>query len=199
MDLHITIHDAILFMLASSPNNIGIGQSIVLELQSHKPLHNYTYQLIARGDVLLSETVKVENPTQQKYELKFEATFEMLPNVMLVVYTIRDDGTVDVANTYIALVTTLPNTITLEPSVSEMQPGQDIELRIATSPKSFVGLMAIDQRVLQLRDGNDINVYDVTNSLADYGSKYSRPAFGEYNTLSQSQWNTEMYYFEVNH
>lgn len=39
---------------------------------------------------------------------------------------------------------------------SDTKPGRDVELVITTKPRSYIGLMGIDQRSLMLRSGNDI-------------------------------------------
>lgn len=168
-----------------------------MHLQSRKALHHYTYHLIARGDVLQAKTVRVTNVGQQKFEFKFEVTHDMLPNVKLVAYTVRDDGTPDVATTYIYLKPSLTNSISLLPSVNETQPGQKVELMITTPQKSFVGLLAIDQNVVQLRTGNDLSEIDVTNTLDEYGNIHARPAFGEYQYYNRHQWNSKISSFEV--
>lgn len=100
-----------------------------------------------------------------------------MPNVKVVVYTIRADQSVDVANAYVSVQSLLTNTITLEPSVNETQPGQEIALKITTPAKSFVGLLGVDQSVLLLRTGNDIEAGGVTNTLDEYANYYSRKAF----------------------
>ena len=46
--------------------------------------------------------------------------------------------------------------MTLDFSEEEARPGNNVDLRVTASPDSYVGLLAIDQSVTLLADGNDI-------------------------------------------
>lgn len=49
-----------------------------------------TYQVLGRGDVIVSKTFPVYGST--KYNFRFLASFAMVPKASLVVYYIRTDG-----------------------------------------------------------------------------------------------------------
>lgn len=53
-------------------------------------------------------------------------------------------------------------------STSVAKPGEEIDISISASPNSFVGLLGVDQSVLVLKKGNDIEVSSVFNDLESY-------------------------------
>lgn len=61
----------------------------MIEVQSEKPFSSYTYQIFGRGDILLTETIEVPNVT--RHEIKFLASFAMVPKVKIIVYHIAND------------------------------------------------------------------------------------------------------------
>lgn len=50
-----------------------------------------------------------------------------------------------------------------------------MKISVNTKPNSFVGLLGVDQSVLLLKKGNDIEPSDVTNELEEYNrpTKYN--------------------------
>lgn len=56
--------------------------------------------------------------------------------------------------------------VSLNPGTTE--PGRDVELRLQSKPNSYIGLLAVDQSVLLLRQGNDISAEDVEAELRSY-------------------------------
>lgn len=49
-----------------------------------------------------------------------------------------------------------------------MKPGQNITISVYTKPNSFVGLLGVDQSVLLLKKGNDIEQSTVFNELEKF-------------------------------
>ncbi|XP_037031071.1 CD109 antigen-like [Bradysia coprophila] len=155
------------FQLKANDTDIFVGGTVKMHLVSRVPLKHFTYQVFGRGNVLISKSQTV--PEQTNIEFDFPATFDMVPNVQVVVYTIRDDGNVNTASQTVFLQKKLPNQITLESAVNETEPGTEYSLKIVTAPNSYVGLLAVDQSVLLMRSGNDLSVDDVMRELDRYG------------------------------
>lgn len=59
--------------------------------------------------------------------------------------------------------------IELQTSATVSKPGEELDISISTSPNSFVGLLGVDQSVLVLKKGNDIEVSSVFDDLESYG------------------------------
>lgn len=53
-------------------------------------IHQLTYQVLGRGEVIISKTLQV--PNSRNFNFSFLASFAMVPKAMVIVYYIRDDG-----------------------------------------------------------------------------------------------------------
>lgn len=58
--------------------------------------------------------------------------------------------------------------INLTLSTAESKPNSTVNLTIASRPLSYVGLLGVDQSVLLLKSGNDIDLNMITNELNSY-------------------------------
>lgn len=58
--------------------------------------------------------------------------------------------------------------VNLTLSSSETKPNSTVNITIASRPLSFVGLLGIDQSVLLLKSGNDIDINMITGELNSY-------------------------------
>lgn len=54
---------------------------------------------------------------------------------------------------------------------SQAKPGQEVTLNIKTDPNSYVGLLGVDQSVLLLKSGNDLDLSAILNDLKPYKSE----------------------------
>lgn len=63
----------------------------------------------------------------------------------------------------------------------EAKPSEEVTLNIKTDPNSFVGLLGVDQSVLLLQSGNDLDSSQIINDLKSYDTStpYIR-GYGEY-------------------
>lgn len=53
-------------------------------------MNKLTYQVLGRGDVIISRTVQL--PNSKNFNFRFLASFAMVPKANLIVYYIRPDG-----------------------------------------------------------------------------------------------------------
>lgn len=51
-----------------------------------------------------------------------------------------------------------------------------MDITIISKPNSYVGLLGVDQSVLLLRKGNDLDKSQIFNELAEYSRKQSVPS-----------------------
>lgn len=58
--------------------------------------------------------------------------------------------------------------VNLTLSTAESKPNSTVNLTIASRPLSYVGLLGVDQSVLLLKSGNDIDLNMITNELNSY-------------------------------
>lgn len=70
--------------------------------------------------------------------------------------------------------------VTVELSTPEATPGQEVDITVISKPNSYIGLMGIDQSVLLLREGNDLDRTEVFSELEQYSKR--GPSYGKWNT-----------------
>lgn len=58
--------------------------------------------------------------------------------------------------------------INIDLSTDETEPELDIELTVRARQNSYIGLMAVDENVFNLRSGYDVTLQDVANDLQRY-------------------------------
>ncbi|XP_050076546.1 CD109 antigen-like [Anopheles maculipalpis] len=169
-----------------------VGKDVVVEVAATTPMKFFTYQLLGRGDVLLSNTVAV--PESKIHTFKFPATFAMVPRAKLVVYYIAANGDMVSDSKVITFDSELQNFMKVSLSKEQTKPGQDVEISISTNPDSYVGLLGVDQSVLLLKSGNDITKEQVFSEL----EKYEERSYGYYRRKKRFAWNPHMEHQDFN-
>ncbi|XP_058125769.1 thioester-containing protein 1 allele R1-like [Anopheles coustani] len=159
-----------------------VNKDVVVEVAASVPMKSFTYQLLGRGDVLLSNTVAV--PESKLHTFKFLASFAMVPRAKLVVYYIAPNGDMVSDSKVITFDSELQNFMKVNLSKDQTKPGQDVEISISTNPDSYVGLLGVDQSVLLLKSGNDITKEDVFGEL----EKYEERSYGSYRRKKRFAW-----------
>lgn len=59
----------------------------------------------------------------------------------------------------------------MELSTNQTKPGEDLKITVNTKPNSYVGLLGVDQSVLLLKKGNDLEKSTVFEELGKYNEK----------------------------
>lgn len=142
-----------------------LGETIYAEIESKVPLTTFTYQVIARGKIIRAETVSV--PNREYHVIQFPATFDLAPSARLLVYYFKDNE-IHTAHTEITLREELNNYIKVKLSSLRAKPGSTVDIDVNTNPKSYVGLLGIDQSVLLLKKNEELNKDDAFNEIEQY-------------------------------
>lgn len=162
-----------------------------IDVLATHPLTSLTYQVLGKGDVVASELVKI--PNTKSYQIQFAPTLSMVPKSRVLVFYITDDGEIISDSLEIEFEKELKNyvrrfmhillqyqsnfflQINVELSKGEAKPGENLEISVSTNPNSFVGLLGVDQSVLLLKKGNDIEESTVFAELGmyEYADKYN--------------------------
>lgn len=121
--------------------------------------------MIAHGKVIAAENIAV--PDRHYHVFKFKATFDLVPKAMLIVYRFKNDEIV-ATKTEIPIEDNLNNYVKLKLSSVEVQPGKDVNIDVVTNPKSYVGLVGVDQSVLLLKKNNDLTKEAAMQEMNDY-------------------------------
>ena len=66
---------------------IRVGNEIVLELRSTEPLSRINYQVMGRGDILISQSLEV--PLSKEHRIRFMVTHSMAPKARVVAFYVR--------------------------------------------------------------------------------------------------------------
>ncbi|XP_026843715.1 alpha-2-macroglobulin-P isoform X1 [Drosophila persimilis] len=156
--------------------NLKIGQEYQVTLNSSRPLKYFFYNIIGRGNVLNTERVDLAEP-QKVYNITLKPTFLTAPHGRIYVYYVDESGEFRYAEDTFSVEVELQNKIEIT-GPEEVKPGADVELEIKTPPKSFVGLLAVDQSVLLLGGNNDLDKDSFNWRLGGYDT--STPWQGGY-------------------
>uniref|UniRef100_A0A183BVF1 TEP1-F n=1 Tax=Globodera pallida TaxID=36090 RepID=A0A183BVF1_GLOPA len=165
---------AFLQVNADNQGVVDAGKTLSFSVKCTEPLSSFTYQVVARGVVVLSEQVSLgaagDNAQQMSgASLTFIATPQMAPKSRLVVYAIRELNKEILVDAIDFKVDGLfRNNVTLSVDRLSAEPGDPVRFRVRAAPDSFVGLLAVDQSVLLLKSGNDITKELVEQDVEEY-------------------------------
>nr|CAD2188921.1 unnamed protein product [Meloidogyne enterolobii] len=164
---------------ADNQGIVDAGKTLSFSVKCTEPMtSSLTYQVVARGIVVLSEQIAFPQEGQTNALINFEATPQMAPKARLVVYAIRSKNKEIIVDAVDFKVEGLfRNNVTLTSNVNQASPGEPIKFSVHASPNSFVGLLAIDQSVLLLKSGNDLTKELVEQDLEEYDTTSSGNRF----------------------
>lgn len=161
----------------STLNNIrfspSINDTIEVEVQTSQPLKNYTFQLVIRGKIIGSQTFHLPDNTSNSHQFKFPATYDLLPEAYLLVYFVKGNQIIS-TKCNLSIKKQLNNHIDVEINPNTANPGQIVEVGVKTTPKSFVGLLGLDQSVLLLKSGHDLSEDEAFSELDSFSSQTQR-------------------------
>ncbi|EDV58062.1 CD109 antigen [Drosophila erecta] len=140
-----------------------LRKELKINIKSNNYLPYIIVTILARGNIFLSQYIKVEE-REKSHEFKFVPTFEMVPQATIFVHYIVNGDFMSAKET-VDIEKDFENTIEIS-TEKEARPGDKVSLRVKTNPHSFVGLLGVDQSVLLLRSGNDLNREQILNNLA---------------------------------
>lgn len=141
-----------------------IDHDITIQVTSSEVLKRYTYVLLSRKKVIESKTVSLPDNESSTHTFSFTPHIDMTPAVNVLVYIAKND-TIWSAKRKIDLKGEFHNFISLSLSTKQVRPGQDIDISIKTNPKSYVGMLGIDESLLLLKSGNDIDRNEVLEKM----------------------------------
>lgn len=158
--------------------NPRLGKDIAIEVKSNEKIPYFVYTLAARGNIIMMERVEVPDG-RNSHIIKITPTFEMVPKANFYIHYIFDND-LRFEETTIKLEKEFENSINISAPL-QAKPGEDVKLKIKTDPESFVGLLGVDQSVLLLKSGNDLDKDQIFNSISNYGTSTPwQRGFGRY-------------------
>ncbi|KAM7352895.1 thioester-containing protein 2 isoform 11-T11 [Cochliomyia hominivorax] len=142
-----------------------LDQDVVVEVKSNKNIPYYVYAIVARGQIIKQEHVELPENVKT-HEIKFKPSFEMVPESYLYVYFVLD-GDLKFQEITLNFPKEFQNKIEIT-APKQAKPSEEVTLNIKTDPDSFVGLLGVDQSVLLLQSGNDLDSEKIINDLNSY-------------------------------
>lgn len=88
-----------------------LNQDIPIDVVCTEEMTTITYQILARGDVIISKTLFVGG--RKNFNFHFLASFAMVPKASIVVYYIRADGEIIADNIKMELSEELQNYVSV--------------------------------------------------------------------------------------
>ncbi|XP_043064347.1 CD109 antigen [Drosophila ficusphila] len=147
--------------------NPKLGTPLKINVVSTSHFPYFTLTIVGRGNIIANQYMVVPRGATS-YEVQVDPTFDMVPQATLYVHYVvdgvlrSDKATVDFEKDF-------GNTIEIS-APKEAKPAEKVNLRIKTDPHSFVGLLGVDQSVLLLRSGNDLNRNQILDNLDSYST-----------------------------
>lgn len=142
---------------------------VYVEVQSKRPFEHFAYNLVARGKVAYSGTIKV--PKRKYHVFKFVATFELAPRVEIIVYQFKGDELL-ASKAEIEFTEDLSNYLKIKMSTQEASPGQNVSIDVISNRQSYIGLLVVDQSVLLLKKNNALTKEEAFSELGSYQSQH---------------------------
>ncbi|XP_023015119.2 thioester-containing protein 1 allele R1 isoform X1 [Leptinotarsa decemlineata] len=163
-----------------------VNLDVEIAVNCTEPLRYINYVLMGRGDVLLTNSFKVEN--SKEFNFRFTATHAMAPVCHLIVYYVRTDGELVGDSLDIGIDGMLPNFVDIQVNTVESEPDLDVEFVVRAQQNSYIGLMAVDENVGLLREGYDLTMEDIAEELKRYDIARGTP-YPQFTMSSKTQFS----------
>jgi CD109 antigen len=152
-----------------------IGDEVSVEVEATGEMKNLCYMLFSRNNLVLSRNEEV--PNARHFNFTFQSSQPMMPNANLLVYYISADGEIVSDQQKIDFGFKLQNTVNIDLSADQLKPEEQINLTVHADPNSYVGLLGVDQSVLLLKSGNDIEKSAVISEVEKFSAADHRNSF----------------------
>lgn len=154
---------------ASPLPSINVNDDLKVRVQATEGMQQVTCQGLARGDIIWALSKDAKNQSDFEFEVKVDQ--RMAPEARILCFYVRAPNKEIIADSVsIQVGGLMRNLVKISTSREEAKPGQEVEVDVQTKPNSLVGVLGIDQSVLLLKTGNDIEQRDVTEEMKSYGS-----------------------------
>lgn len=155
-----------------------INEPIEIEVSSHHQLESYSYVVSARGKIIEAKTNFFSiSESGSVHRFTLLPTFECTPKIQIVLYILINRALCSKKLT-IELRQKLENVIDVSATPTVAKPGEVVDVSVTSSPKSYIGILGIDQSVLLLRGGNDLAMDDIWNELDMFRTQVAYARFG---------------------
>ncbi|EDW55785.1 GM17367 [Drosophila sechellia] len=127
------------------PAALVVGDEFRVTLNSNEPIKYFIYNIVARSLILHTERVEFDEP-KTVYNFTLKATHLTAPHFNIYAYYVDDQGVLQHTKSQYKVLMSLANEMSIS-APSTGHPEEDVKLRIRTEPNSYVGILAIDERI----------------------------------------------------
>ncbi|KAI3388693.1 hypothetical protein SNEBB_005572 [Seison nebaliae] len=156
--------------ITTTPQRVmEIGEMVQIEATLSEPFDKQTFvvlQLMGRGEVLVHHK-KFLQAGQKSIKFNAQINKKMSPKATVMVFSFNPNNEIIAASVEISVKSDFVSGVDLSFNKKEAKPGDTVELRAKTLPNSLVSFLAVDESVLLLRSGNDIDEQDLLNYIYD--------------------------------
>lgn len=147
-------------------SRIELNKPIKFKVTSSEPIPFVMYNVFAKGMLYRSRKISM---AKGHAVVSFEFDIRYAPELQILVYFVKNvDGSLVSTSLVVPFRETLPNYVSLNLSSRVYSPGEDLNMTVKSIRSSFVSLLAVDQSVLLMKQGNDISKENVFNELFTY-------------------------------
>lgn len=171
-----------------------LNKPVFVEVQSIDVMTYFTYQIVSQGKLIHSDSVEV--PERKYHVFSFLATFDLTPRAHLIVYYFKDDDIIS-SKIDIEIRDALQNFVKLKLSSPRVAPGDVVSIDVTSNPRSYIGLMGVDQSVLLLKKNPDVTVASAFNERELYQYQFHDKMNSEYGTYTPYYFNNYFGDFRV--
>lgn len=144
-----------------------------------KKLQRLTYIVLARGNIVSSKTVKIKKLYSATFRIKL--SYSMVPSATILAFYVSDYGVFVSDSLKLNLPKVYHNYLKIDIENEIVKPGSKVDIGIQTRPHSYVGIMGVDQSVLLLRSGNDLDTDTIFGTMILYeGATRTNSSYPEF-------------------
>ncbi|KAL7028449.1 hypothetical protein ACKWTF_005840 [Chironomus riparius] len=150
-----------------------LGEPVYLKIKSGQSVEYVMIHIVSKG--VLVETSKVSFDSDENEDndpntvvYSFTPSFSHAPKASILAYYINKNGDFVTTQFNLLLERNLPNYLKISPATLQVRPAVNINLNIESYIGSTVSLVAMDQRLLLLRDGSNITKQNIIDDIQKY-------------------------------
>ncbi|RWS04405.1 CD109 antigen-like protein, partial [Dinothrombium tinctorium] len=153
-------------------DNFKVGDKLELELLTKGTVDEFVYHVItkkgiAKSEVIRNSSVDTNMPQIKRNSFNVPLDINSAPRTRVLVHRFCN-GSLKAEAVEVDVKGVMRTPVNVSTNVKETKPGLPVEVTVHTSPDSSVGLLGIDQRMLLLKSGNDIEEKDITQGVKRY-------------------------------
>ncbi|KAH8244399.1 hypothetical protein KR026_008423, partial [Drosophila bipectinata] len=144
-----------------------LNERLQFNVVSETPITRFLLTIVARGTIVSNSYLSMKSNPRNR-TVKMSVLFSMIPEATFYVYSFEgEEMRMDMKT--VTFEKDFGNSIQIA-APDTVQPGENVTLTVKTQPKSFVGLLGVDQSVRLLRGGNDLSPDKIFSDLGTHGT-----------------------------